>query len=220
MGRVTALSYALGARRHTAGTTEDDFPTPRWVTRALLHEVLATERLRNATCLEPACRKGEMAEVLRHYFKRVRSSDLHPFGYGKVADFLANSYRAKSVDWVVSNFPFSRMEEMIIEALVVARVGVAALARTQFLEGVGRYERLFRRYPPTLVAPFAERATLLAGRLDPTVTTATSYSWFIWANDLCWLSPKMDWHNCPRLRQIAPCRGRLEMKLIDYPEAS
>ncbi len=38
--------------------------------------------------LEPACGAGHMAKVLREYFAEVRCSDVHPYGYGDVMDFI------------------------------------------------------------------------------------------------------------------------------------
>ena len=42
------------------------------------------------------------------------------------------------------------------------------LVRTQWIEGVSHYERLFRDRPPTLYAPFVERVPMVKGRWDLT----------------------------------------------------
>jgi hypothetical protein len=52
-----------------------------------------------------------------------------------------------SVDWIITNPPFWLAEPFILRALSLARVGVAILARTVFLESVGRYDALFRDNP-------------------------------------------------------------------------
>ena len=52
------------------------------------------------------------------------------------------------------------------------------LVRTQWIEGVERYEKLFRDRPPAIHAPFVERVPMVKGRWDPDATTATSYAWF------------------------------------------
>ena len=46
------------------------------------------------------------------------------------------------------------------------RIGVAVLARTVFLESVGRYEAIFRDRPPGKFAQFVERVPMVRGRLD------------------------------------------------------
>jgi hypothetical protein len=45
----------------------------------------------------------------------------------------------------------------------IARHGVAMLTWTVFIEGIGRYERLFK---PNLFAQFVERVPMVKGRLD------------------------------------------------------
>jgi len=73
-----------------------------------------------------------------------------------VRDFLANPFETNAFDWVITNPPFRLAEEFIPEGLRVARQGVAILARTVFLESVGRYNAIFRARPPTKVAQFTE----------------------------------------------------------------
>ena len=54
------------------------------------------------------------------------------------------------------------------------------LVRAQWVEGVERYEKLFRDQPPAVYAPFVERVPMVKGRWDPDASTATSYAWFVW----------------------------------------
>jgi hypothetical protein len=54
------------------------------------------------------------------------------------------------------------------------------LVRTQWIEGIGRYDKLFRDRAPALYAPFVERVPMVKGRWDPNASTATSYAWFVW----------------------------------------
>jgi len=67
-----------------------------------------------------------------------------------------------------------------LHALDLVADGVAMPVRTQWIEGAGRYEKLFRDRPPALYAPFVERVPLTKGRWDPQASTATAYAWFIW----------------------------------------
>jgi hypothetical protein len=41
------------------------------------------------------------------------------------------------------------------------------LARTEWIDSVGRYEKLFRDWPPPLYAPFVERVRMVKARWDP-----------------------------------------------------
>lgn len=183
----------------------DDFPTPRWATRALLEEVRAAEKPEQSTCWEPTCGRGFMAATLAEYFGAVRASDISPFGYGELLDFLtieaARATDRDRPDWIVTNPPFRLAEEFARRALDLARVGTAMLVRTGFIEGAGRYRRLFETRPPTLVAQFVERVPILRGRVDPRASTATGYCWLVWDRKAT---------GATRLEWIPPCRRRLE----------
>ncbi len=191
------------AQRIEPKDSRDDFPTPPWATRALIEHVIRSKKsLRSQTCLEPACGVGHMAKVLQEYFGRVDSSDAYDYGFGKKRDFLARRpFESKSVDWIITNPPFRLAEEFVERSLKVARVGVAMLARTVFLESVGRYEGIFRERPPAKFAQFTERVPMLRGRLDRKASTATGYAWFVWG---------FEKKTRPALLWIPPCRKELE----------
>jgi hypothetical protein len=150
-----------------------------------------------------------MARVLKEYFREVESSDAFEYGYGTQRDFLTYPYENNAVDWVITNPPFRLAEEFVLRALRVARRGVAMLARTVFLESVGRYEGIFRDTPPSKFAQFVERVPMVKGRLDIKATTATGYAWFVWEKDKT---------EAPHLMWVPPCRRRLERK-SDYAQA-
>src|SRR4051812_39001125 len=132
-------SPAVTAQRFEPADSPDDFPTPPWATRALVEHVLDKEPLGDLTCLEPACGAGHMAKVLKEYFGEVHASDALDYEYGFTRDFLAEPYGSETFDWVITNPPFRLGEEFVLGALDVARRGVAILARTVFIESVGRY---------------------------------------------------------------------------------
>ena len=152
LGVMQNISHAVMAQRHEPKDSPDDFPTPPWATRALLQHVIRDPNLSNLTCLEPACGRGYMSRPLLEKFRRVDSADLIDYGYGEVRDFLTYPYLAGSHDWVITNPPFKLAQEFIERAMTVANSGVAILARTVFLESVGRYEALFKNNPPTYFA--------------------------------------------------------------------
>ncbi len=200
---VQNRSHAVMAQRVEAKDSRDDFPTPPWATRALIEHVIAPrfEGLQTQTCLEPACGAGHMDKVLREYFGNTEASDIFDYGYGKVADFLSAPYAVNSVDWVITNPPFNAAEQFVERARQVARRGVAILARTVFIESVGRFERLFKPTPPACFAQFVERVPMVKGRLDRKASTATGYAWFIWTEEHT-SDPELVW--------IPPCRKALE----------
>lgn len=200
-------SHAVMSQRTEPGDSPDNFPTPPWATRALLEHVIGHESLPTMTCLEPACGQGHMVRPLQEYFAEVRYADAYDYGFGPVRDFLSYPYETNAVDWVITNPPFRLAEDFIQRSLDVARVGVAMLVRTVFLESIGRYDRLFRETPPTVFAQFVERVPMVKGRLDRKATTATGYAWLVW---------KVSCSNNPQLTWVPPCRKALE-KECDYP---
>ena len=104
----------------------DNFPTPPWATRALMEHVIERgEYTQRLSCLEPACGAGHMAKALAEYFGEVVATDIHPYGYGQVADFTSSLYPAGAFDWVITNPPFKLAEEFVFRALPIARRGVA-----------------------------------------------------------------------------------------------
>ncbi|MCP4307344.1 MAG: SAM-dependent DNA methyltransferase, partial [bacterium] len=124
-------SHAVMAQRTEARDSKDDFPTPPWATRALLEHVIPRfGKVEGLSCLEPACGVGHMDKVLREYFRETHAADVFDYGYGDVADFLSSPLEVRSVDWVITNPPFSLAEEFVAKARAIAKVGVAVLART------------------------------------------------------------------------------------------
>jgi hypothetical protein len=219
-------SSAVMAQRAEPHDSLDDFPTQPWGVRALLEHVIATwlpfdaDRKVAMTCWEPASNRGYMSKALKEYFRIVRTSDVFDYScdpltvdvQDSVCDFLiegleSDVLKKNGARWVISNPPFRLAEEFIARALRVRDVrGVAMLVRTGFLEGVGRYERLYRPRPPSVVAHFTERLPLVRGRVDPVVSTATAYCWLVWMPGVPPQPPL--W--------IPPCRRRLE-SASDYP---
>jgi hypothetical protein len=136
-----------------------------------------------------------MVKVLQEYFDKVESCDIADYGQDRIADFLSKDVE-EEYDFIITNPPFNLAEEFVLKALPMARKLVAIFARTQFMEGIGRYERLFKPNPPTIIAQFCERVPIVKGRLSATASTATSYAWFLWRTDqkndqtsLVWIPP-------------------------------
>lgn len=177
-------SRAVMNRRLDPVESLDFFPTPPWATRALLRHVIPDA---TGTCWEPACGEGHMAEVLRERFD-VFASDVHDYGRGYPVGHFAGRMDVPQApaecpvrpDWIITNPPFTLAVPFAERAIAEARRGVALLVRSVWAEGGERYERLFLRHPPSVIAQFAERVPMVKGRWDPAAATATSYAWFVW----------------------------------------
>ncbi|OCC01822.1 hypothetical protein BA190_26790 [Labrys sp. WJW] len=180
-------NLAVVARRSEPPDSLDYFPTPPWATRAFGWEMSQRGLLsRQHTILEPACGEGHMAAVLQEFIDpTIYASDIFPYGYGEVADFLDGGEKP-AVDWIFSNPPFNQalafVETALTHPAARARVGVGMLVRTAWLEGgevSGRYE-FFRRFRPALILQYAGRVPMHKGRWEPKGRSATAYCWVIW----------------------------------------
>ena len=205
MAKAQNISHAVMAQRFEPANSLDDFPTPPWATRALIEHVIGVNSVLDSTCLEPACGRGYMAAALRPYFKQTVAADIADYGYGLNQDFL-NIDKDVRFDWVITNPPFRLAEDFFHNAFQICDEGVALLVRTVFIEGKGRLERVFSKYPPSMVAQFAERVPMVKGRVDPKASTATGYAWVVWRKPLS---------DHTRLQWIPPCRKTLEC-VSDY----
>lgn len=173
------------AARQSDSRALDLFPTPPWATRALFCEALNWPDWRHAVVWEPAAGLGTMSGVIAEFARDVIASDVHDYGVGHhIGSFVGEGADVirdvKPIDWIITNPPFNLALEFARRAIDTADKGVALLVRSVWAEGGERYRELFSKTPPTVIAQFCERVPMVAGRWDPTATTATSYAWFIW----------------------------------------
>lgn len=199
-------STAVMQRRAEPHDSLDDFPTPPWATRALC-EWLGTRTVGSAV-REPTANRGHMVRPLSEYFERVEASDIFDYGAGfPVRDYLFGPM--PDTDWTIFNPPFRLAQQFIERGIVTSRDGVAAIVRSAFLEGMGRYKDLFSLKPPTDVLQFTERVVMHKGKLSAKGSSATAYCWLIWDKSRQGGGTRFHW--------IPPCRKRLERD-GDYPE--
>lgn len=228
--RARGAGSVMSSRRDPLDSL-DDFPSPPWSVRALTRIVLPalSYSIKGQHVHEPASGRGIMAAVLEDEGARVTASDIHRYADGRSLDLLG-SYVGEGIDVVsldadavITNPPFAIALQFAQRALTQARAAVAFLCRSNWAEGVRRYEGLFRDQPPTAIAQFVERVPMTAGGYftvgpgervpaerggyDPGATTATAYSWFVWILSRS-QSRKV---RRPELIFIPPCRATLEM---------
>jgi hypothetical protein len=183
-GPINGARATMGSRQEPDDSL-DYFPTPPWATRALMERVLPAHGITmRGGISEPACGEGHIAEVLREYPSlHVMASDIFD-GYGyatEIQDYLSDDVSG-GCDWTVTNPPFGDAALAFVEkALRESRIGVAMFFRSQWaVEGLERYQRVFKHRPPTICAFFVERVNLCKGRWDPDGSTATAYCWLVW----------------------------------------
>jgi hypothetical protein len=200
------VSTAVMQRRAEPLDSLDFFPTPAWATRALLWELMHLGfDLTHKRCWEPACGEGHMARPLAEHFEMVYASDVHRHGFGDQLDFLW-PYQGPAFDWIITNPPFRLAAEFAQTMIDRAGDGCAILVRTSFLEGIERHRELFSKRPPAIILQFAERVSMVKGRVDPDISSATSYCWIVW---LCKPHRPVP-SDRTAFRWIKPCRRALE----------
>lgn len=207
----SGMSHAVVARRHEPSTSLDDFPTPPWATRALMEHVIKPSEfgygIHRASVWEPACGRGFMSRPLSEYFLSVMSTDVADYGWeGQfgICDYTSEKFEPNDIEWVVTNPPFKRAHDFIDRGARAGR-SVAVLVRTSFVEGVRRYNQLYKDNPPDIIGQFSERVPMVKGRVDKNASTATAYCWLVWGR------PKSR-PNGSRTKfvWIPPCRKDLE----------
>ena len=172
----TYASAIVGAQKTHARKVADFYPTPPDVTFVLLNFL----DLKPCTIWEPACGDGAMSEVLKYAGHNVLSSDLrYDSGYGMGgADFL-KAESDGSVDWVITNPPFSMAAQFIEKALSVTP-NVAMLLKSQFWHAKKR-QPLFEKHPPAWILPLTWRPSFLEKERGS--SPLMDVIWVVWTKD-------------------------------------
>lgn len=195
-------SSAVMNQRTEAHDSLDDFPTPCWSTRSILRHLTkivpeTMEMAQHLVAREPCANRGYMVKPLAEVFGTVEGTDILDYGVGfDQLDYLFPGPMIPA-QVTVMNPPFKLAEQFIHRSFSTPGWRITAtLVRTNFLEGSGRYRRLYSSRPPTFVAHHVERVVMVKGRmLDPDVdyfdgkgwrkpSTATCYTWMVWIKDM------------------------------------
>lgn len=167
----------LGASNHSKKERSilDYYGTDPRATRALL----GVEKFNN-NVWEPTSGHKLIVRELKAENYTVKASDIFDYGNGaEIIDFL--DYKGTFEGDIVMNPPYYDAEEFVSKAISVVKDGakVAAFLRLLFLEGQGRYERLFSKHPPKKIYVFSKRQ--VCSKVDDfTEGSAVAYCWIIW----------------------------------------
>ena len=96
-----------------------------------MEKVILDKNFPHHSVWEPACGEGHMAKVLKEYFGRLDASDIFPFGYGEVMDFLAPQ-AVRDTAWIITNPPFRLPERFALKALSLAKYGRGLARQNRF----------------------------------------------------------------------------------------
>ena len=204
-------AYIQATNRATDLKGLDDYPTPKWATRALFAKVpveLCLLPNPGDTILEPCANRGYMSSVIREQFPecKILELDIHDYGNPncQIMDFLKYN---KPVDYIITNPPFNKAEEVITHACKIAKKGCAFLTRLAYLEGTGRYTRIYSKNPPKSINIFTSRVTFKEHLVSRQSDSMVAYIWAIWDFKKSVDYPKFNW--------IPSCQKELE-RFGDY----
>lgn len=141
---------------------------------------------------EPCCGEGHLSKWLVENGCNVYSSDLVDRGYGVggVDFFLENSLRGRcSSDnyAILTNPPFKRIDDFVLHALELLKDNQKLLvfAKTTFLEGKARYDKIFSKNPPEYMYQFSQRVMCAMNGNFEYASSAISYAWYQWTKGKC-----------------------------------
>lgn len=209
MGQYTTKGlYNAYDKNHKERDKLDYYATPTVEVENILDELNID--LDYYTILEPCIGGGHMANGIQNYCNKKEyynttfigtdikdrgyTNDIWELEYG--LDFFADDYPYNEADWVIMNPPYGIIEPFTIRALDIAKKGVIMLARLQFLEGEGRFEKILQHNPPTDVYVYVDRIQCWKDGLKPDGSSAQAYAWFVWnreKNNEYLVEPRVHW---------------------------
>lgn len=136
----------------------DDYTTPIDVTHALA-QVFPID---NEFVWEPACGEGAMATELMELGASVISTDIFPYGFGEVQDFLKT--KRLRAPRIITNPPFKwtvdgqthKVIEFIDHAFSLGVQEMALVLKSSYWQASTRYE-YFSNHKPAIIAPLLWR---------------------------------------------------------------
>lgn len=170
----------IGASNHSDRDreTNDFYATDPNAVDALLRQEKFTGGI-----VEPCCGQGHISERLKELGHKVSSYDLINRGYGIVGNFFDMEKIPAGCKNIITNPPYKGSSDFIVHALNLIPKGgkVAMLLKTQYLEGIDRYERIYKNARPKKVIQFVNRIKCaINGDFEEGSGSAISYAWFVW----------------------------------------
>ena len=185
IGNKKSVFATLGASNHSEGEREThDF----YASSPVAIDKLVQKFDIPKNVWECACGMGHLSERLKELGHEVYSTDLVDRGYGEVMDFLswdADAHRGE-FDCILTNPPYKYVTEFVLKALSLLNDGGLAvfLLKTTAVESRGRFEKIYRNYPPHYIYQFIDRIICAKnGDFDAmrqTGGSAQAYAWFVW----------------------------------------
>ncbi len=185
-GNKNSIYKTLGASNHTKEErqNEDYYATDP----IAIDKLLEVENI-DGIVWECACGEGHLSERLKQLGHQVYSTDIvNRNNYvDKIVDFLEVQKRHSNchID-IITNPPYKYATEFVLKALDLVDNGrkVCMFLKLQFLEGIGRYNDLFSKYPPKTIYVFSKRIMCAKNgefeKMKQGGGSAVAYAWYVW----------------------------------------
>ena len=161
----------------------DFYPTPEWITEAIIPILLQHHLNKEYTVWEPACGKRHMSNVLGKYFKYLNESDIINYDNNDkiyIIDFLKFNQKLLTESCIITNPPYGKdAEKFIRKALDILPkdTGVCAfLMRNEYDCAKSRID-LFNQHPFARKVILTTRPKWIEGSDG---SPRHNYSWYIW----------------------------------------
>lgn len=154
----------------------DLYQTPGKLIDSLFENVIFDEK---ATVLEPCIGEGE---IILKLFDRFKYENI----YATELMYGTNFFNwNKTVDYIITNPPFSLANEFIIKAKKICEYKFAFLMKLNYLQGQWRYNNIYNirdNFPLTKIFIYTRMPTLeLTTREDGKYNTGMqAMAWYIW----------------------------------------
>lgn len=183
MSFIKANDSAMGGSNFDRNVL-DYYPTPDWITEAIIPILLNGHILKDYTIWEPACGEGHMVRVLNRHFQFVNATDIENYesgieGFYKL-DFLKFNQQLFPENCIITNPPYGNMaEKFIVKALEVLpkRDGVCAFLMRNEYDCAKTRAYLFNQYPFAGKVVLTTRPKWIEGS---TGSPRHNYAWYIW----------------------------------------
>ena len=130
-------------------------------------------------------------ELIRLGYSVPVNTDLFDRGFGEIGvDFLECTDVFEGN--IITNPPFSLLNEFIIKGLELASNKLYIFGRIQTVESIGRWKNIFKENKPVWICPFVKRIKCYTTSHE-IKSSAVCYAWFIWDNKVDNEDTKVKW---------------------------
>lgn len=144
-----------------------------------LEKLLSLEKFSNVW--ECACGCGNLSEVLKKYGIHAKSTDKYDYGYGEVLDIF--DFNGEWDGDIITNPPYNIAIDFTVKLLTILKPGrkCALLFPQRYLSGKGRYEKIYKKFPPKIIYAFISRFSCsLNNNVEAYSNPAVDYMWVVW----------------------------------------